>query len=316
MNSIYIYAPKNCGSGLKLAEAMGATVIRHFDGLRFWDKSKIIQLVPDSFVINWGGFIPPIQGVKVVSPALVPLTKFEELQRIPHYTSSVTVYQHYEKYSTMYARKNNSRQGADLLLGCSNPDFYTYYEKFLFEYRLHYFNGEMLKVGVKQPKDEHKIVESHDLWKQDAGLSHPWVRTELGGWTVKYGDTKVVSTVNTCAIYALNACGIIFGSVDIGKTEDGVYKVLSVNRAPYLETEELVSLYKEKFEKLFEPHTQPVPAAPSQLKKILAGRRARGGGVALDVDWLGPVRRVVVEDNPFIPPEPEDELPDEIEGDE
>ncbi len=120
-------------------------------------------------------------------------------------------------------RMNNHIGGNDLLAPPAAPDFYSKKETLVEEYRLHIFQGKSIRAGVKVKRDGFE------------NRAHAWVRSFEGGWRIKYDDFKSKKAMRELAVKAVEALGLNFGAVDLGKKADGTYIVLEVNRAPGLE---------------------------------------------------------------------------------
>lgn len=117
-------------------------------------------------------------------------------------------------------RKNNHVGGNDLLNPDNAPDFYVKKENIVEEYRLHIFKGKSIRAG-------HKV-------KRAGVANHAWVRSEAGGWYIDYTDFKSKKSMRELAAKAVEALGLDFGAVDLGRTADKKLIVLEVNRAPGL----------------------------------------------------------------------------------
>ncbi len=65
--SIYLYSPHKTENSIKLAQALDATQLRWFDGLRFVNKGKPINLDPADTVVCWGRQLPDLNYVKVIN---------------------------------------------------------------------------------------------------------------------------------------------------------------------------------------------------------------------------------------------------------
>ncbi len=117
---------------------------------------------------------------------------------------------------------NNHIGGNDLLTPPGAPDFYSKKETLVEEYRIHIFNGQSIRAGVK-------------VKREGFANPHAWVRSFEGGWRIKYDDFKSKKAMRLIAAKAVEALGLNFGAVDLGKRADGTYVVLEVNRAPGVE---------------------------------------------------------------------------------
>jgi hypothetical protein len=120
-------------------------------------------------------------------------------------------------------RKYNHVGGNDLLSTQSSYDYWSKKEDLIEEYRVHSFLGKSIRAGKKVQGAE--------------GVStvHPWIRSHDGGWHLAYDGFSSTKEMRKLAKQAVEALGLNFGAVDIGKTREGKLIVLEVNRAPGLE---------------------------------------------------------------------------------
>ena len=128
-------------------------------------------------------------------------------------------------------RTNNHIGGTDLLNPVGQPDFYAKKEELKEEYRIHIFNGKSIRAGVK-------------VKREGFANPHAWVRSFDGGWKIKYDEFKSKKKMREIAAKAVEALGLNFGAVDVGKKADGTYIVLEVNRAPGAENNTAVAYAK------------------------------------------------------------------------
>jgi len=126
-------------------------------------------------------------------------------------------------------RMNNHVGGNDLLAAQNaalTPDFWVAKEDIIEEYRIHSFrqsDGERVSIraGVKAPRE-------------GFGNLHPWIRSWDAGWRIRYDGVTARQAQRDLAHRAVEALGLDFGAVDIGKKRDNTLIVLEVNRAPGL----------------------------------------------------------------------------------
>ena len=118
-------------------------------------------------------------------------------------------------------RTFNHLGGHDLMNPPAHPDYYSKKENIIEEYRVHIFNGKSIRAGVKKHRDG---VEGHE-----------WIRSYDSGYNICYNDFHSKKSMRALAVKAVEALGLQFGAVDLGKTVDGRLLVLEVNRAPGLE---------------------------------------------------------------------------------
>jgi hypothetical protein len=118
-------------------------------------------------------------------------------------------------------RTFNHLGGHDLMNPPAHPDYYSKKENIIEEYRVHIFNGKSIRAGVKKHRDG---VEGHE-----------WIRSYDSGYNTCYNDFHSEKSMRALAVKAVEALGLQFGAVDLGKTVDGRLLVLEVNRAPGME---------------------------------------------------------------------------------
>lgn len=233
--SIYVYAPKWSEVALALTKALGGRRLKKFDGMDFWDKKDRFSLEDGDCVICWSGFIPEIEGVKVLNARETTSTKYQEWYNLAiQGVNTIKVKKNSEvKYpkkmyeSGFLPRDDQHVDGMDLLNGSTNTHIWAYKDDFIEEYRIHSFQGRSIRAEIKIPREGFKSVSSHE-WVP--GLLHPWVRTFAGGWTTR--DEKATPELRGLAHNAMRALGLTFGAVDIGKTHNGEHKVIDVNATP------------------------------------------------------------------------------------
>jgi len=119
------------------------------------------------------------------------------------------------------ARRNDHMGGHDLLTPPQNPDFWSKKENLTEEYRIHSFNNKSIRAGVKAPRD--------------GARPHAWIRSYDGGWAIRYAGFESRRAMRELAHRAVNALGLQFGAVDLGRKADGGLIVLEVNRCPGIE---------------------------------------------------------------------------------
>lgn len=123
--------------------------------------------------------------------------------------------------ATWLPRRFNHVGGADLLRAPAQPDYFSKKIDLVEEYRIHSFKGKSIRAGVKVPRD--------------GATPHAWIRSFDGGWRIKYDEFKSKESMREIAAAAVEALGLDFGAVDIGRKADKSLVVLEVNRAPGLE---------------------------------------------------------------------------------
>lgn len=119
-------------------------------------------------------------------------------------------------------RANNHVGGNDLMTRPTRPDFWVKKLDLVEEFRVHSFQGRSIRAGVKRVRDGFQNP-------------HPWIRSYDGGWSIVYDGVTSRQEHRDLAHRAVQALGLDFGAVDIGRTRQGQLIVLEVNRAPGLE---------------------------------------------------------------------------------
>lgn len=124
------------------------------------------------------------------------------------------------------ARTNNHVGGVDLLGELQQGDYYSKKENIVEEYRLHIFNKKSIRAGKKVQK----------ATRPDGRTApHQWIRSYDAGWVIQYDGFKSTKEMRALAVKAVEALGLDFAAVDLGKKADGSLIVLEVNRAPGVE---------------------------------------------------------------------------------
>src|SRR3990167_8056375 len=78
MANIYVYSEAPNRGARSLAQALGATRLRKFDGMDFWMKKQRIEVNPNDVIICWGKPLPQLDGVRMLNYGK-PLTQSEEM---------------------------------------------------------------------------------------------------------------------------------------------------------------------------------------------------------------------------------------------
>lgn len=111
--------------------------------------------------------------------------------------------------------------GNDLLDPSTTPNYWSRKLNLVEEFRIHSFMGRSIRAGRKVPR---------------TGMTpHPWIRSYDGGWKISYDNFESTRPMRDLAHAAVAALDLQFGAVDIGRTSEGAFVVLEVNRAPGLE---------------------------------------------------------------------------------
>lgn len=230
---IYIYCPRRSAGALELIRNLGATRLRKFDGMDFWNKQRRHKLTKDDVIVCWGSSVPEIEDVRVLNSLDAPLTKVKEIERLQYVgVPTVILYMDVKKiHADLLPRTLQHQGGHDLLIRPTHPDYQVVKEPFVKEFRLHSFAGRSIRAGVKVPREGFTPCSELE-WRPDASLVHPWVRSFDAGWRVNYDGFKSTNDLRGLAHKAVKALNLTFGAVDIAQLSNGSLKVLEVNRAP------------------------------------------------------------------------------------
>jgi hypothetical protein len=149
----------------------------------------------------------------------------------------------------LLARKTRGQGGKDIKLvmqfadveRAGNPDFFSEYIPTFREFRVHVFQGEVLKINEK-------------LLTKVEDFKVPWIRNLDNGYTfrqVKDLRGFVRDRVEARAVDAVDALELDFGAVDVILGDDGEVYVLEVNTGPGLADASL-EVYARKFAEILE----------------------------------------------------------------
>lgn len=256
---LYLYAARPSQSAKDLVEGLGASRLRHFDGLSCWTGRKRVTLTSADRVICWGSFLPSLGEDIPILNAGLSTNKFLQLRTLA--TSGIaTPPAAASKFSsTALPRLKFHSGGSDLLTPPEKPEFWVEKLPFVSEYRIHSFAGKSIRAGVKVPREGFREVPERQF-RPGAGLVHPWIRSFDAGWRVQYDGFRSDKKMRVLAHAAVKTLGLTFGAVDIGKLSNGTYLVLEVNTAPGLEGGTLTAYIK----RLTEWAANPWATKPSQ----------------------------------------------------
>jgi len=198
----------------------------------------------DDVVIRWGNSNPgndcsinPQQAIALAANGYHSLIRLRECD-----VNTLTLYRSppIDDYP-IYGRRFNHRAGSDIII-CENLEmalksrrsYFTKYYKTHLEFRVHVFNGKVLKMFRKHNGGD----ELDDM-----------IRTSKFGWQYSRVSLDNYLGGQQLAIAATDALGLTFGGADIGYNRDtGQYVVFEVNTAPSLNTPTL-ELYLIEFRK-------------------------------------------------------------------
>jgi hypothetical protein len=239
--ALYFYCPRPSASAMELMGVLGATRLRRFDGIDFWNRKGRISIDPGSHLVCWGTSLANIDGIKVLNSCEKSLSKCQEYQILGGHVQVIGVVSwnagyNLQKYVTAgYIPRLSKNSGRDLLYGVSGtPDYVTQRYAFTAEYRIHSFEGRSIRAGIKVPMEGYKVIVRPEDWKPNSNLVHPWVKTREGGWRTNYEDFHSTPEMRNLAHCAIKALGLSFGAVDIGSSTYGGLMVIGVDKAPVM----------------------------------------------------------------------------------
>jgi len=230
---VYIgYSNSSAGTAPRLASYLG---------VRYGRPGRMGSPRPDTLV-RWGSsagatYYPgegTLNGMREVEQNTDKLRSLQMMESygvpVPAYSDSLEGLLEQEDVSyPVMGRASNHSQGRDINLilqerddYLTDNDFYTEYIPTEYEYRVHVFQGEVVKVHQK-------------LLRSEAD-NHPFIRNYETGWVFanQRDDVNLQPAIN-----AVDAMGLDFGAVDLVKGEDGNAYVLEVNTAPSLDERNL-----------------------------------------------------------------------------
>lgn len=234
---VYVYCKRGSDSARALADAIGGKRLRMFDGRNFLRNGKKIKLSNGDCIIAWGDPVPEIDGVRVLNGGSVPNKYKVALKFMEKDIPTVDVRSAVPVNKTVWIGRNyNHVGGNDLLNPTPTPDFWVRRVNIVEEYRLHSFRGKCIRAGKKIVRegyslDDAEVAASNGTIKR----ASDWIRSYDGGWRICYDNFQSKKAMREIAHKAVEALGLDFGAVDIGKLANGNLIVLEVNRAPGLE---------------------------------------------------------------------------------
>lgn len=220
MSAFLLYHPKTRPTGRQLCGVLGIP-----GGIR-------VRGTP-STVLRWGSQrFPEAGGVNTPSSLALASDKLRAFiafhdagVRIPEFTTTPPL----GFDSVWLGRSRRGYGGKDIVVYEQPPapypavghEFYTRYIPNTREYRIHVFNGEVIRVQGKYLDfpDDHTI---------------PHIKNYVQGFRFRTPDKTLNSSRANTAINAVAVLGLLFGAVDLLIGEDGLEYVLEVNTAPKL----------------------------------------------------------------------------------
>lgn len=262
--ALFVYCPRKSQGALELVRALGATRLRKFDGMDFWDRKHRIPMTSGDIIVNWGAGLPTLDDVRVLNGTERVLNKYDAwVTLVQAGLPSVRIYKKNE-VSVQSARQRGFLPrtfhhigGNDLLnMNHEQADMWVLKESLTAEYRIHSFAGKSIRAGQKVVRDGFRPVTEQE-WHPNAGLAHPWIRSFDGGWRINYDGFASTPAMRGLASRAVKALGLTFGAVDLGLRSDGDLIVLEVNTAPGIEGNSIPAYVKAITKWIENPKAQP-----------------------------------------------------------
>ena len=246
---LYVYCSRPSGGARELVEALGATRLRNFDGMSFWQKGKRVKIREGDAVVCWGNPLPQLEGIRVLNGA-DHINKFKAAEKFAaENVPTVQVRLVKPSLSTgLWLPRRNDHVGGDDLINPGRADFWAKKEEIVREFRVHAFGKRSIRAGMKIPREgflalnhapgasENEILEElRQAIRRGRQVYHPWIRSFDAGWRINYNGFDSTPVMKKLAKKAVKVLGLNFGAVDLGERADGKLIVLEVNRAPGLE---------------------------------------------------------------------------------
>lgn len=192
----------------------------------------------DTHVVNWGCSSVSDWNPHWLNHPLAVRTATNKLKtfrclhnhgvRTPLWTESQDTADHWlEQGETIVCRMElSSSEGRGIIIAPPQHNFilprsslYTVHLKHEEEYRIHVFQGKVIKITLKCPRTERPDFT---------------IRSHSRGWALNT-RSRAPAQVSTQAISAVKAVGLDFGAVDIGyKVGENAAYVFEINTAPGL----------------------------------------------------------------------------------
>lgn len=249
----YLYCQKPTVEVRTLASAIGAILVRQFDGMNLWLKKTRVQLLPGDSVVCWGDTLPELDGVRVLNGLLVPQNEYDRFNYLRN-GAGIQCPAVLDRFipkdkatkSGYMPRLFNHDGGNDLIHGVpGSADYYVQpITDLTDECRVHIFNRRFLKFGVKVPREGFRPVPSGEKWAPEKGWLHPKIKSWNGGWTLKYGEIKspAISNFKSIAQSTIKHLGLTFATIDMA-LHGGSVVVMGMGLAPDLPDHSFIDAY-------------------------------------------------------------------------
>jgi glutathione synthase/RimK-type ligase-like ATP-grasp enzyme len=211
---------------LKVLIRWGSTVSLPFKAKTVVNKLKNVRLATDKLAS-----LGLMRGAGISVPEILTLVQAESLKKLAN---------------PLLGRKLHHTQGRDLILclqmkdvrrilNRGESDYFVSYIPTKREYRVHVFNGKIIRVSQKLLKDGEDWV--------------PFVRNYENGYIYGTPKKELRPEQGQMAINAVKTLGLDFGAVDLIHSDDDKSYVLEVNTGPAL-IENGLDIYAEEFQKI------------------------------------------------------------------
>lgn len=240
MDNFLVYSSESSVTGKALGEALEIPHGSH------------IPSDPINILIRWGSRATvdpyPVRVINKLKALKLASNKLESLVSLDNAGIRVPPFGGSPKGFPCLGRKEHHTQGNDIVLCMQQNDvksaldngclYFTNYIPTKAEYRVHVFNGEIIKISQKvedEESDEPNVV--------------PWIRNHGHGHIFVNPRRTLSSSDSSLAIEAVTNLGLNFGAVDLIVSDDGFPYVLEVNTAPALGDNSL-DVYVNKFKEI------------------------------------------------------------------
>lgn len=228
VSAFLLYHPITRPTGRQLREELGipgGTRVRGTPTVLIrWGSRRLLEgpQDPELEVVNRR------HAVELASDKLRTLERLQQAGvRVPEFVVFPGPLDRYLE-GTWLGRRRRGYGGQDILvshngtpMGYGRSQFATRYVPNRREYRIHVFNGEVIRVQGKYLD----FPEQH---------TNPYVKNYAQGFRFRTPSLTLHSSRIEAAINAVAALGLVFGAVDLLIGEDGLEYVLEVNTAPKL----------------------------------------------------------------------------------
>lgn len=198
---IYIYCPKQTVGIPELATLLGARRIRgKFDGMCFRDSSTVP--VAGDTILCWGATLPKLEDILVINGADNPRRMSEAVDILIDYVSVSPVYR-------------SLKNVVNLAYVFQCKDGYIDTSENKEEYKIHVFDGKIIRSGVKVPRPGLKLGKLEQWQKDPLTYAHPNYRSYANGWETNYEGFTSTKELRALAKTALLRTEFTFGVVNI-----------------------------------------------------------------------------------------------------